>query len=713
MGELGKLFYTISLKGMEEFKQDVEDTEGQTEQSSNKMVEAFKKIGAAVATYLSVTKVIEFGKACVDAAATVSAETSAFEQIMGDYSDTAQTKMNEIADATGVVATRLTPYMTSMTAKFKGLGFDIEDATTLASDGLTLASDAAAFWDKSLDESMSHLNSFINGSYEGGEAIGLFANDTQMAAYAVSQGIVASTKDWSALDEATKQATRLEYAKNMFAQSGATGQAAKEASQYANVQANLNEKWRQFKAQIGEPILQNIVLPAMQKLSGLIDKASAGFETLKVKVQNLTAWYEKNKTWVDLLAIAIGAIMTGMTAYGAVMLALEAKAKLVAAAQALMNSAMLASPITWIIAGITAVVAAIIYLWNNCEWFRNMLTGLWEWIKNGISTAVEWISTTFTNFITWISTTWQTFVTWWNTSLQAVYEFLTNLINGALEWISIKLNEFLNWIIETISGWVAWFQTTWQNLKLWFDTLLQMIYDFIMNIWNSILAFITGVMNAISNTFTTIWTAIKTKITTIITNIKTTVTNIFTSVKNTISSIWDSVKAKTSSIWDAIKSAIENPITKAKETVNSMIERIKKIMDFDWHLPHLKLPHINITGSFSLLPPSAPKFSIDWYAKGGILEAPTIFGANGNTLMAGGEAGPEAVAPISELMGYVRAAVAESNNNGTIETLLNNILDLMKDDDRMKRIILEAVNDSGLRIILDGREVGRIVKKYA
>lgn len=200
---------------------------------------------------------------------------------MGNYSDVAQQKMNEIADATGMVSTRLTPYMTSMTAKFKGLGYDIDDATTLAQDGLSLAADAAAFWDKSLDDSMSALTSFINGSYEGGEAIGLFANDTQMASYAVKQGIVSETKEWSNLDEARKQATRLEYAQAMMKASGAVGQAAKESEQYANVQANLTEKWRQFKAQIGQPLLENVVIPAMSRLSGIVDKLSPAFEKLQ------------------------------------------------------------------------------------------------------------------------------------------------------------------------------------------------------------------------------------------------------------------------------------------------------------------------------------------------------------------------------------------------------------------------------------------------
>ncbi|MBE6845574.1 MAG: hypothetical protein E7508_07690, partial [Ruminococcus sp.] len=267
-----KLLGKVVLDGMDEAKKELDGLSGKAESSESRLTGAFKKIGGAVITYFATDKIIDFGKACVDLSATVAAEESAFEQIMGGYADSATEKMGEVAYATGMVDSRLTPYMTSMTAKFKGLGYDIDDATSYAQDGLLLAADAAAFWDKSLDESMSHLNSFVNGSYEGGEAIGLFANDTQMAAYAVEKGLVSETKEWAKLEEKIKQATRLEYAQNMMKQSGAVGQAAKESGQYANQMANLSEKWRQVKADIGEPILEKFVLPGVERLSSFLDE---------------------------------------------------------------------------------------------------------------------------------------------------------------------------------------------------------------------------------------------------------------------------------------------------------------------------------------------------------------------------------------------------------------------------------------------------------
>lgn len=237
------------------------------------LVGKLKGVAGAIAGAFAIDKIVEFSKAAVDAAAEISAEESAYEQIMGDYADKASEKLNKVADDTGIISSRMTGNMTSMTAKFKGLGYGVEDATDLAARGLTLAADGAAFWDMSLDESQEHLNSFINGSYEGGEAIGLFANDTQMAAYAVEQGLIDETKEWANLDEATKQATRLEYAENMYAMSEVTGQAAREADQYANVMANAAENLRQLMGVIGTPIKDSFIAP-------IVAEASTAFETL-------------------------------------------------------------------------------------------------------------------------------------------------------------------------------------------------------------------------------------------------------------------------------------------------------------------------------------------------------------------------------------------------------------------------------------------------
>lgn len=425
MTNLFTLVGEILLRGTDEAQRDITDVVKAGENAETKLTKAFKKIGAVVAGAFAIDKIKDFGIVITKASAEVSAEMSAFEQIMGDYSDTAQTKLNEIADATGVVSTRLTPYMTSLTAKFKGLGNDISTSTDLATRGLLLASDASAFWDKSLEDSMSALNSFINGSYEGGEAIGLFANDTQLALYAIQQGVVKSTKDWSALDEATKQATRLEYAEAMMAQSGATGQASKESGQYANVMANLAETWRQFKAQIGEPLLQNVVIPAMQGLQTVV-------ETLSNKWTQLNKWISDNKEtidqWTDVLIIA-GTITGAYVLVAGTMSILQTVAtwiKTVATAQGLLNAVMLANPIALVVALLAGLVIAFIKAYNESETFRNKV--------NAVATAVKNV--------------WEATVKWFEELPDKMISIGSDIVKGL--WNGI--NDMTDWIVEKVKG---------------------------------------------------------------------------------------------------------------------------------------------------------------------------------------------------------------------------------------------------------------------
>lgn len=117
---------------------------------------------------------------------------------------------------------------------------------------------------------------------------------------------------------------------------------------------------------------------------------------------------------------------------------------------------------------------------------------------------------------------------------------------------------------------------------------------------------------------------------------------------------WQGVEQIFSSILNTILATIGLDMDQAKSIFDSAIEFIKGLVKFEWSLPHLKMPHFSITGSFSLNPPSVPKLSVSWYAKGGILDGAQIFGALGNTLLGGGEAGPEAVLPLASFYKELR-----------------------------------------------------------
>lgn len=132
--------------------------------------------------------------------------------------------------------------------------------------------------------------------------------------------------------------------------------------------------------------------------------------------------------------------------------------------------------------------------------------------------------------------------------------------------------------------------------------------------------------------------------------------------KTTIQEGFETAKSTALATFDSIKTGIAEKIDAAREKVHEAIEKIKSFFNFSWELPPLKLPHISISGKFSLHPPSVPSFGIEWYKSGGIMTDPTVFGFNpfSGKAMVGGEAGAEAIAPIDTLKQYISEAVTSA-----------------------------------------------------
>ena len=617
---------------------------------------------------------------------------------------------------------------------------------------------------------MGALNSFINGSYEGGEAIGLFANDTQLASYAVKQGIVSEAKEWANLDEAKKQATRLQYAQDMMAASGATGQAAKEADQYANVQANLTEKWRQFKSQIGEPLLQNVVIPAMGKLSAGVDKASAAY-------QKCSKWISEHKTELEIakgvligLTVAVSSFLLIMN-WGKIMATAKAALLGIKTAMLAVNAAMKANPIGLVISLIAGLVAGFLYLWNTSEEFRNFWIGLWETIKTTASGVWEAIKSAADNVITALQTGWEAFTTFFSTlwtnisnAVFTAWEFIKNVVSVGLQtigliisaavqiialpfqfiwenckgiiqkaWDKIKnivtvgvnvvktvitvvFNAIKAYITIVVNIWQTIISTAWNVIKTVVTTVVNAIKNVVTTVWNAISSVTSSVFNAIKSVASSVWNSIKSVITSVVNGIKSTVSNIWNSIKSTTSSVFESIKSTASSVWNSIKSAIETPINAAKNAVKSAIDKMKSFFDFSWSLPPIKLPHISIKGEFSLKPPSVPSFGIEWYKKAMnnpvMFTRPTIFGMDPITgnVRGAGEAGAEIMIGRDTMLGMIKEAVSAESKKDDIVAALFGILELLSSDWLKNTITDVLVNN--VRIKWRDRELGRMVRQY-
>jgi Flp pilus assembly pilin Flp len=128
--------------------------------------------------------------------------------------------------------------------------------------------------------------------------------------------------------------------------------------------------------------------------------------------------------------------------------------------------------------------------------------------------------------------------------------------------------------------------------------------------------------------------------------------------RNKVNAVFDAVKSKVSSAIATVKSVISGMVS----AVQSAVSKIKSAFNFSWSLPKPKLPHFSVSGGEApwgfMGKGSLPRVSVDWYAKGAIFSEPTLF-ATPSGMKGVGEAGAEAVAPLSDLLTYVREAVRD------------------------------------------------------
>lgn len=373
------------------------------------------------------------------------------------------------------------------------------------------------------------------------------------------------------------------------------------------------------------------------------------------------------------------------------------------------------------------IAEAIKAVWNGlCAVLAPIFEGAFNAIANILQTVLGVITGILDVFIGLFTGNWEQ--VW--TGIKEIFSSIWEGIKGAFQ----NSIDTIRGIADAVLGWfgTSW-NDVWSSVKGFFEGIWNGIASFFSGIWNGILNTVTTVLNAIKSVITTVWNAVKNTITTVLNGIKSTVTSawnaikstvtsVLNGIKSTVSSIWNGIKSTISSvvegikstvssafnavkstatnIWNSIKTAIETPINAARDAVKSAIDKIKSFFNFSWSLPKLKLPHVSITGSFSLTPPSVPHFSIDWYKKGGIMTSPTLFGVNGSSLMAGGEAGPEAILPLKGFYDQLTALLDQKLNTSGMEKYLAIIADnsskgIYLEDGTLVGHLLPAI-DSGL-----------------
>ncbi len=549
---------------------------------------------------LGKTTVAELSSAMGKVIPTAKANGVQLDQLCGSYA---------VMTSNGIATAETTTYLNSMLNELGKQGTSAANAFAAGTEdikegGLTMAeamemgwslTDVLAVLDKQASESGTTIGNMF-GSAEAGKAATVLYDNAEKLNSAVQQ---------------------------MGDSAGATDEAyAKLETDSFNLQKVLNEV-KNTGIELGKTIMSSLgpmIEAGSEKVHQFCEwfsKLDEGQKQTILKIGMLVAAAGPALIVVGKVVSGVGSIITvgGKLIKGGSML-ISGISKLAGVVKGLF-ALLAANPIMLVVAAVAALVAGFVYLWNNCEGFRNFFVNMWENIKEAAGNGVEFVKEKIDGIKDFFG---------------GVKEAVGGVLNNVKEETKERLGEIKNAYDEHGGGLAgaaaAAMEAVHQKYKLGYDLL------------NKVTG---GKLDEIKESFA-----------------------------EKMSGLKDKADEKLSEIKEKFNGKFED----AKGIVKGAIDAIKGFFNFEWHLPDLKLPHFSIAGEFNLNPPSVPKLSVDWYAKAMdkpvIMNKPTAFGINADgQIMAGGEKGSEVVSGTDTLMAMIREAV--STDDSDVGDALRNI----------------------------------------
>lgn len=365
--------------------------------------------------------------------------------------------------------------------------------------------------------------------------------------------------------------------------------------------------------------LKNSAIQFGDTIAPIIQRVADVIQTLAEKIQNLSPAQQQMILMFGAIVAAIGPVLlfigklisavgTISTVFGTATGAMATAGAGVTATGGMF--AALTSPIGITIAAIAGLIAIFVALYKNNEDFRNSCNEVWNQVKQIISTIVEQIKNIIQLFIQLVSAIWNK----WGDDIMNVVQAAFNVVQTIITTVLNVVSVLIKTITAVIKG--DW-KGAWEGIKQIVDSVWNGMKDIIISKLNLFKTIISSALNVIKDIF---------------------------------SSIWDGVKSLTSGAWEGVKDII-------KGTINSIINIINSFIKF-WNnikftVPSIEVPFLGTFGGWTVGVPQLPE--IPYLAAGGILTRPTLAMV--------GEAGPEAVIPISKLEDILVKVLEKSRNS--------------------------------------------------
>lgn len=306
------------------------------------------------------------------------------------------------------------------------------------------------------------------------------------------------------------------------------------------------------------------------------------------------------------------------------------------------------------------------FIWENC---KDTVLSIWETIKSVIGEKIDAVKEKITTVTTAISNVASAAWNAISSTASSLWEGIKGTIGSKIDAAKEKVSAATSAITSVVSS--AWSSVSstasslWNTISSTVSSKISAARSAVSSATSTITSVASSAWSSVSTAASSKWESVRSTISSKLSSAKSTVSSLMSGITSTMSSGLSSALSTVTGKFSSIYSTISSKMSAARDAVGNAISALKSKFNFSWSLPHLKLPHVSISGSFSINPPSVPHFGISWYKDGGILTRPTIFGAAGNNLLAGGEAGAEAVVPLATLWDKLETMITSVFNTAS------------------------------------------------
>ena len=425
--------------------------------------------------------------------------------------------------------------------------------------------------------------------------------------------------------------------------------------------------------QLGKNLMKSIydgLTQAFPQITPVIEGFKKIFETAFEKIGKVVDFFKKHFETIKGIVVAVGGAIAAVGLVGiiggiagAIGTVVGAIGGLISALSMIKSFAGLVSVITTLAGGplvlipalIGAIVAAVIYLWNTSETFRNFVLGLWAKIQEIVAGAMQVLSNLAAAFVA----IGQDIIN----TISNAWKIITTTVKKAIETVQKIITSVFNAIRSTVSS-------IWNSIRSTISSVWSSIRSAVSNAVSAVRSAVSNAFSAVRNTVSNIMSAVWTTISNVWNSASTTVANVVNTIKNKVSSGFTAVKEKVSSIFGDIKDKIKEKMDDAKELVKKAVDKIKSVFPLKLGkiFSGVKLPHFKISGG--KIPwgiggaGEKPSVSIEWYKKAYqnpyLFTEPTVLSGIGF----GDGAGAEMVYGHENLMKDIRNAVYDVMREG-------------------------------------------------